>query len=156
MESVFLLALGLAFFGLYHCFCPSGHALNQVSTNLLSVLSYSTSICPQSSCTPAGGTSNALSCHLRCCHRCSIGEVRWLCRPLQDIDLALLAPLWGILRGVFGVIILLKVEIFPGQPIKLHHSQEFTLTNAGVQLSIHSPIYLAPMTHSLRGHAAPN
>jgi hypothetical protein len=34
-ESVFLLVLGLAPFGLYHCLYPSGHALNQVSTNLL-------------------------------------------------------------------------------------------------------------------------
>ena len=33
-ESVFLLVLGLASFGLYHCLYPSGHALNQISTHL--------------------------------------------------------------------------------------------------------------------------
>ena len=34
-ESVFLPVLGLALFGLYHWPYPSGHALNQISTNLL-------------------------------------------------------------------------------------------------------------------------
>jgi hypothetical protein len=34
-ESVFLLEHGLGPFGLYHCLYPSGHTLNQVSTNLL-------------------------------------------------------------------------------------------------------------------------
>ena len=34
-----MLALGLALFGLYHCLHPSGHALNQVSTNTLDTLS---------------------------------------------------------------------------------------------------------------------
>ena len=38
-ESVVLLALGLALFGLYHHLHPSGHALNQVSTNPLGTLS---------------------------------------------------------------------------------------------------------------------
>ena len=31
-EPVFVLSLGLSLFGLYYCLCPSGHALNQVST----------------------------------------------------------------------------------------------------------------------------
>ena len=38
-EPVFLLALGLALFGLYHCLHPSGHALNQVSKDPLGILS---------------------------------------------------------------------------------------------------------------------
>src|SRR5258706_1737618 len=33
--TVFLLVLGLGPFGLYHSLCPSGHALNQISTHLL-------------------------------------------------------------------------------------------------------------------------
>ena len=37
--TVFLLALGLALFGPYHHLHPSGHALNQVSTNCLGTLS---------------------------------------------------------------------------------------------------------------------
>ena len=43
--TVFLLALGSALFGLYHCLHPSGHALNQVSTNLLGTLSGPTFTC---------------------------------------------------------------------------------------------------------------
>ena len=54
-ESIFLLAPGLALFGLYHLLHPSGHAPNQVSTNPLSTLSDPTLL--QSSCAPAGGTS---------------------------------------------------------------------------------------------------
>ena len=33
---------------------------------------------------------------------------KWLCRPLLDIDLALLGPFWGPPGGVFGVIILVQ------------------------------------------------
>ena len=38
-EPVFVLSLGLRLFGLYYCLYSSGHALNQVSTNLLCTLS---------------------------------------------------------------------------------------------------------------------
>jgi len=37
------------------------------------IVSHSSCIWSQSSCTPAGVTLYLLSCHLRCCHRCSIG-----------------------------------------------------------------------------------
>jgi len=59
-------------------------------------------------------------------------------------------------RGVFRVVILLEDEVFPVQPIKLHSFEEVILKNAGVELIIHSPIYLAHISHSLRCHAAPN
>ena len=38
-EPVLVLSCGLGLFGLYYCLYPSGHALNQVSTNLLCTLS---------------------------------------------------------------------------------------------------------------------
>ena len=38
-EPVFVLWCGLSLFGLHYCLYPSGHALNQVSTNLLCTLS---------------------------------------------------------------------------------------------------------------------
>ena len=97
-----------------------------------------------------------LGCHLRCCHPYLNGLRLGDCRPLQDNDLDLLESFWSLLKGVFRVIILLKGEPSHVQPIKLHNSQEFNLTYASVQLSIHSPIYRAHMIHSLGRCAAPN
>lgn len=72
-ESAFLLVLGLAPFGPYHCLYPCGHALNQISTNLLwNSLSFHLHPLPKLKHT-SRRTSYALSCYFGCCHRCSIG-----------------------------------------------------------------------------------
>ena len=100
---------------------PSGHDLNQISTNLHWYF---------------------IPFHLQPLPKMfNRVQVRWLWRPLQNIDILVLEPFWGKLRGVFGVIILLEDEVHPIQPIKLHCFEEVILKNAGVQLSIHSPIY---------------
>ena len=39
LDEPVLLTCGLSLFGLYYCLYPSEHALNQVSTNLLDILS---------------------------------------------------------------------------------------------------------------------
>ena len=50
------------------------NSVNTQTVALLGGLHYSICIKEMLTvCIPAGGTSYALSCHLRCCHRCSIG-----------------------------------------------------------------------------------
>ena len=151
-----MLAPGLGLFGLYHCLYPSGLAVNHISTNLTwRSIPFHQHLPPKFIHT-SRRAQWTLGCHLRCCHPYSTGLRRGDCRPLQDTALDLLEPFWSLLKGVFRVIFPLKGEPRRVQPIKLHSSQEFTLKNASVQLSIHSPIYCAYMVHSLGRCAAPS
>ena len=140
-------------FSLYHWPYPSGHAPNHISTNLLWY-----SLIPPS----PGPKAPAHQQEGPCIHWVATWgvatdlnwvKVRWLCMPLQDIDVVLFEPFWGLLRGVFSLIFPLEEEVRLVQPIKLHNSQEINLTNAGVQLSIHSTINPAYIPHMLSGRA---
>ena len=121
-ESGLLQVLQICSFCLYHSLYPSGHTLNHISTNFLWYSIHSTCRSEQGWCTP---------CLPQIFNRV---EVRWLYRPLHDIDIVLFGPFWGLLRGVFGVFTQLKIRSLA----KLYNCQEASLKNAGVQLSIYS------------------
>lgn len=73
------------------------------------------------------------------CKRKSIGwgdaEIQW-------------AKNW-FAKGVFWAIILFEDDVCPVQPIKPQSHYGVFLKNAGVQLKVHSPIYLVHIPHSL-------
>ena len=109
----------------------------------------------QGPCALAGGTPQALSSCLGCCHRYLIEQWQvavqatsrhWLCSVWT-----ILGPSWGCVWGFYPV----TRQDLAIQPTKCHSSQKFLLKNAGVELNIYSSIYLAHMPHSLRGCRAP-
>jgi len=93
-----------------------------------------------------------LRCHLSHCHRHSIGEVRWLCRTLQYIDLTLSQLFSSLLKGLMWAIRQLKDH----QTCLTHGDQEFRLKNANAHLSICSSIYCTPMNSFLKCLEAPS
>ena len=122
----------------------------------LGVLSHSTSTCPKSSSTPAGGAHRhwaatwSVATHI---------QMFWGWVTASHFKTGTLIywnhfeAFWKVCLGSLSC---WKVNQGMCWAHKLHNSQESNLKNAGVQLSTHSSIYCAYMIHSLGSCVAPN
>ena len=82
-------------------------------------------------------------------------KIRRLGRPFQQSQTKLAEALLGLLRGVFGIIILLKDYLFFLEFLLLQGVEEFAAQDLRIQLRVHRPVDSAKASDSLHRHAPP-
>lgn len=82
-------------------------------------------------------------------------NVRGLGRPIKYLDVIVFKPLFGLLGGVFQVIILLKYPLLLGylQLLKAFHHP--IIQDVTVLLCIHVPLDLYKLSHPTPSHTSP-
>src|ERR1700731_3800835 len=119
-----------------------------------SIFSHSTWTLSHNSNIPFGAVSYPWSLLFRCAHRCSIGLIRGLCWPCQDLHLIFLEPGLGLLALMLGVIILLENNVnwllfeIPDAGLQL------ILQNLDIKIPIHPFINLACISNSTPHHTS--
>ena len=150
-ESVFLLILGLASFGLYYCLYPPGHALQHIIINLLCHSIQSNHHLPPKHLHTSREDLGWSQLSPRHSYQCSIKLRSGDCTKHFNI---LMLSCWDYLKAFWEVIIGwsagLKMRSAPPTP----NCQAAILKNAGVQLRINSSIHIAYIIHILSGGTA--